>query len=382
MKMKRHLEFLLHLILWIIIVGNLNSEAQTHQWHENGYKNIGGYLQANTALWVWYTFILVFKAAFFYYNVYRLFPKHLTDPQRTDYVKPVVLHYLGFMAAELVTFWVLFFIFSVIIPQGIWQPILDMDFVEAVFFPYTFLLLLSYGYWAARQWLLTRGEHRQLQKTSVELALLKTQINPHFLFNTLNNLYAMAIEKNAVELADSIAQLTHMMRYTLYESNTEVVELTREIAYVESYIKLQRLRFTDDQEVPIHFTVEGDPRQVHIAPMLLINFVENAFKHGVSLKQESFINVRVTVLDSQLRFLVENTIHRRDAKEQLEPSGLGLEHARKLLDLQSRPLHPAPVRNRKYLPHGTHHSAQKENGAGGDAGVRAEGHFDFRRRLD
>jgi two-component system, LytTR family, sensor kinase len=112
------------------------------------------------------------------------------------------------------------------------------------------------------------------------------------------------------------------------------VELAREIAYVESYIKLQRLRFSDDQEVPIHFTVEGDPRQVHIAPMLLINFVENAFKHGVSLKQESFINVRVTVLDSQLRFLVENTIHRRDAKEQLEPGGLGLEHARKLLDLQ------------------------------------------------
>jgi two-component system LytT family sensor kinase len=313
MKMKRHLEFLLHLVFWIFLVGNLNDEAQSHQWHENGYKNIGDYLQANTALWVWYTFIIVFKAAFFYYNVYRLFPRHLAGSEQTDYVKPVVLHYLGFMAAELVTFWVLFFIFS----MASWDdrdPILDMDFFSAVFFPYTFLLLLSYGYWAARQWLLTRGEHRQLQKTSVELALLKTQINPHFLFNTLNNLYSMAIEKNASELADSIAQLTQMMRYTLYDSNTEVVELTREIAYVENYIKLQRLRFSDDQEVPIHFTVEGDPRQVHIAPMLLINFVENAFKHGVSLKQESFINVRVTVLDSQLRFLVENTIRSQQLK--------------------------------------------------------------------
>lgn len=127
MKMKRHLEFLLHLIVWIIIVGNLNGEAQSHQWHENGYKNIGGYLQANMALWVWYTFIIVFKAAFFYYNVYWLFPKYLTDSQRTDYVKPVLLHYLGFMAAELVTFWVLFFIFSVASPHHL-APILDMDF--------------------------------------------------------------------------------------------------------------------------------------------------------------------------------------------------------------------------------------------------------------
>lgn len=331
--MNRNYEFLLHFIAWFILLANLSLLADPHPNFPIVYQNIGGYVQAKTGLWVWYIFITVYKAAFFYYNVYRLFPRLTVSRGQTDYMKPVVLHFIGFMVAELVTFWLIFFIFSLVSYEDR-GPILEIDYFIALFFPYTLLLLFSYGYWAARQWLLTRGEHRQLQKTSVELALLKAQINPHFLFNTLNNLYAMAIEKNASELADSIAQLTHLMRYTLYESNKEFVELTREIAYVKNYIKLQRLRFSDDEEVPIRFTVEGDPRNVHISPMLLINFVENAFKHGVSLKQESFINVRVTVLDGQLRFTVENTIHRRSAHERLEPNGLGLEHARKLLDLQ------------------------------------------------
>jgi LytS/YehU family sensor histidine kinase len=202
------------------------------------------------------------------------------------------------------------------------------------FIPFLAVLGASYIYWAARQWVLNKNEFEKMGKTTAELALLKNQVNPHFLFNTLNNLFSMAIERKADDLAESISQLTHLMRYSIYESRTEYVELHREIEYIENYIKLQKLRFSADDAVSIRFNVLGDAQSVRIAPMLLINFVENAFKHGVSLKQPSVISISLSTTEDQIAFTVENTIFRQNKDAHVAHAGFGLEHTRKLLEMQ------------------------------------------------
>jgi LytS/YehU family sensor histidine kinase len=124
------------------------------------------------------------------------------------------------------------------------------------------------------------------------------------------------------------------MRYSIYDSQVQYIELHREVEYLENYIKLQKLRFTTEDTVSIRFNVFGDTQSVRIAPMLLINFVENAFKHGVSLKQPSLINISLTTTDDQIAFSVENSIHRQNKENTLQHAGFGLEHTKKLLEMQ------------------------------------------------
>ena len=122
-----------------------------------------------------------------------------------------------------------------------------------------------------------RNEALQNEKNAIELAYLKSQLNPHFLFNSMNNLYGLALTEPA-RTPDAILKLSELMRYMLYESNETHVALTQEINYLNSYIALEKLRY--EGEVHVNFTVDGLVNGQRIAPLLLISFVENAFKHG------------------------------------------------------------------------------------------------------
>jgi two-component system, LytTR family, sensor kinase len=115
---------------------------------------------------------------------------------------------------------------------------------------------------------------KQLQ---TELALLKAQINPHFLFNTLNNLYAMALRQEDPSTAQGIAKLSHLMRYVIYDSDVDRIELGREVEQIRSFIELQKLRFAEEDRIRIDFDTGGELEKCVIAPMLLLPFVENAF---------------------------------------------------------------------------------------------------------
>ncbi|MGB3531083.1 MAG: histidine kinase, partial [Saprospiraceae bacterium] len=117
------------------------------------------------------------------------------------------------------------------------------------------------------------------EKLVAELKFLKNQINPHFLFNTLNNLYALAYS-NSPQTTEVISRLSQMMRYMVYDSNYDQVPLEKEIEYMRNYISLEKLRLND--QIPIEFEVTGDPENKQIAPLLLIPFLENSFKHGIS----------------------------------------------------------------------------------------------------
>jgi two-component system, LytTR family, sensor kinase len=192
---------------------------------------------------------------------------------------------------------------------------------------------LSVAYFFLKEW--TRNEliRNQLEANqySTEIKFLKSQINPHFLFNTLNNLFSMAQEKGNDELADGISKLSGMMRYMIYESNEETVPLKKEIEYLENCILLNKLRFADD-EAKVIFNYPGQTESIFIAPMLFIPFVENAFKHGVVIGQSSQIDISISVSNKQLSFNCKNTIY-STRKMKDEKSGIGLENVRRRLDL-------------------------------------------------
>jgi len=182
---------------------------------------------------------------------------------------------------------------------------------------------------------------KQLQ---TELDLLKTQINPHFLFNTLNNLFGMAqMQKPAT--AEGIARLSHLMRYMIYDSNVDLIGLEKEIEQINRLIELQKLRFSEEDDITIDFKTKGDIGRVRIPPMLLIPFAENSFKHGISLEKPSFISIGLSVENNNLEFSVRNSIHSvKEVKEEID-SGIGLRNIRRRLELLFPETHNLIIHN-------------------------------------
>ncbi|WP_236705209.1 sensor histidine kinase, partial [Hymenobacter sp. AT01-02] len=180
----------------------------------------------------------------------------------------------------------------------------------------------------------TERAKRELENNhlSAELAFLKSQVSPHFLFNTLNNIYSLAHLKSD-DAPEAIMQLSQLMRYMLYESNAARVPLMREVEYLRNYMDLQRLRL-DPSQVDIEFTVNGALDGNLIEPMLLIPFVENAFKHGISFQHPSRIAVHLTVRADTLLFTVRNSRFPEVPTATHDPnSGIGLPNVRQRLNL-------------------------------------------------
>jgi two-component system, LytTR family, sensor kinase len=180
---------------------------------------------------------------------------------------------------------------------------------------------------------LTRSQ-AEAQHLQTEIRLLRSQVNPHFLFNTLNNLFSMAQRTGNDQLADSISKLSGMMRYMIYESNTDTVPLQREIVYLQDCIALNKLRYADG-EVAVSFSYP-DPAissVISVAPMLFVPFLENAFKHGVSIGHHSRIDMEITIGQKKLIFVCVNSDHSAVKKLDEEKGGIGLENVRRRLEL-------------------------------------------------
>jgi len=329
--MKKYIELFLHILVLFCLLIYLEERVASHEWYINGVKQIGYFVSTNNHIWFWRLGSFFMKIIFFYLAVYWLYPTYTERTKSTQFLRPLALT-LGI--CMLVEYGVFFGAFQILRLEQTGNEVLEWRYSlrDAHLIPYVIMILLSYAYYATKQWLLNKEKLKLLDKTTAELALLKNQINPHFLFNILNSLFAMAIEKEADELAESITQLTGMMRYTIYENNEKYVPLEKEVAYIENYIQLQRLRFTKN-EVPINFKLIGELKNARISPMLLINFVENAFKHGISLKKVSFVDIELMLVDNMLSFSVINTMHRQNDKAMDTPGGFGLKHTQKLLQL-------------------------------------------------
>lgn len=169
------------------------------------------------------------------------------------------------------------------------------------------------------------------ERLTAELNFLKAQVNPHFLFNTLNNLYYLAYSQSP-NTPEVIAKLSQMMRYMIYDSNYPRVPLTKEIEYMENYIDLERLRLNN--AIPINFDVQGDVSNYTITPLIFITFLENAFKHGVSNNNpEAWVKLTIIMNGKECTYTVMNSKRNSSKPEAEEKSGIGLQNVKRRLEL-------------------------------------------------
>jgi len=209
-----------------------------------------------------------------------------------------------------------------------------MDKKTVIFLSCLLVGLVSTGYKVTSDWLGLQNEKRDLEKQNLqsELKFLKSQINPHFFFNTLNNLYALTLKKS--DLAPEIVlRLSEMMRYMLYESNEKEVALDKEINYVMNYIELEKLR--QGEKFKINFNLEGEALGQKIAPLMFIPFLENSFKHGLDSHIKSgYVNINMQLHENSIELDIENS----KPEKMLMPSkpnsgGIGLENVKRRLKL-------------------------------------------------
>jgi len=176
----------------------------------------------------------------------------------------------------------------------------------------------------------TASRLRQIETNQLqaELRQLRAQIQPHFLFNTLNSIYALAL-RNDDHTADTVVKLSEFMRYTIRDAHHDRVPLTNEIDYIGNYIDLQKARLRD--AVTVDYQLDGQVRALQIAPLLLFSFIENAFKYGVNPEANSLIGIHIVIDSNQLQF---DVINNKVPISQVEPStGIGLQNARMRLQL-------------------------------------------------
>jgi hypothetical protein len=189
---------------------------------------------------------------------------------------------------------------------------------------FLFILTLSTGIRIIQRW-----QQSEKEKVNAELAFLKAQINPHFLFNTLNNIYSMAVSKNE-KTPFAIEMFSNLMRFVLFETQHDYVPLSKKIEYIDTYIELQKLRLSD--AVTVNYQKSGNPASLQIAPLIMMPFIENAFKFGVSTEVESVITIKIEILNDELNFFSGNVKNVLSEKEN-SSSRLGIKNTIKRLQL-------------------------------------------------
>ncbi|MDP4272947.1 MAG: histidine kinase [Bacteroidota bacterium] len=186
-----------------------------------------------------------------------------------------------------------------------------------------------------QEWQKSEKQKKEIEneKLTSELAFLKSQINPHFLFNVLNNIYSLA-HKKSDDTETAVLKLSQLMRYMIYESNYGLVSIDKEIECLENYIDLQKMRLSKNAQ--ISFKITGQSKGKMIEPMLLVPFVENAFKHGISYVDKMMVDISLTLEDDFLLFTVENYVADKSKAEEVyadKANGIGLQNIKRRLDL-------------------------------------------------
>lgn len=317
MKSKR--SFLVHIIFWLMtviipIIGVINSNLDTYE------------------ITVKYGYFAIINLSIFYINYTLLIPLLIQQRKRYGlYMLSIVL--IIVVMAVIKTF--LATVYSKIVlshdVSASSAPLYEElgTFAVQAIFTSGFFIVVSALLKFAIDWVGNENVQKNLvsEKREMELQFLKSQLNPHFLFNSLNNIYSLAYQKSD-KTADAILKLSEIMRYMIYESNDSWVALRKEIDYVESFIELQKLRFKDGAFVEL--TLQGEIDNQHIVPLILISFVENAFKHGVANDPEHPIRINIIANQKILHFSITNkkNTHNKD-----EMGGVGLNNVERRLQL-------------------------------------------------
>lgn len=182
-----------------------------------------------------------------------------------------------------------------------------------------------------QKWSADERKQQEMEKEQVktELALLKNRISPHFFFNTLNNIYSL-IEFDSDSARDAVHKLSKLMRYILYESDVKLISLEKEKEFLENYTKLMRIRISE--EVRVQFNTDIEDNNILIPPLLFVSFVENAFKHGISYENSSYIDMSLTQKSNNVEFSIINSVCNK-SKATDDLGGIGLSNIKKRLEL-------------------------------------------------
>ncbi len=278
-----------------------------------------------------YTGIFLLAPVFaVYINFYLLFPRFF---QKGKYVQ-----YLALLAILiLLSMGIHYFSFNVL-ADLLFKNYYIISYFDAWQIARTLIIFLGITTLAhlSQSWFELYESRARLQEVEKEKALyqlesLRAQINPHFLFNSLNSIYSLALKKSQ-QTPGVILLLSDVLRYVIYESNAECVELEKELEFIRNYIELQKLR-TNISEV-VSYRETGDSGNIRVAPLIFIVFIENAFKHGLKGDTANqFINIIFNISRERIEFISENNIGRGSHVKKEEYNGLGLENVKKRLDL-------------------------------------------------
>ena len=319
-------QFLLHLFFWII-------------WLSRTLYDILRIFGTQSAFL--FSFIYIFtQMPFVYLHLYYLVPKYLNNKKYQSYILLTV--------ASLFIYSYFNYVVLQQLPES-WIPLKMSYYINSLepfydLFEGLFAFVITYA--LKYTWFAISNENKilELEKQNLELELnvLKAQVNPHFLFNSLNNIYSLSLQKSD-KAPEVVLKLSNLMRYVLYECNTKKVALSKEVHFIYDYVDLEKIRhFKNDK---IKFELSGILPQNEIEPFLLIPFVENAFKHGLNDKPDrNWVNIFLEVKMDSLKLVVENSLNSIEPSKKLT-SGIGLQNVQKRLKILYPERHVLDISN-------------------------------------
>ncbi|MEO8713295.1 MAG: histidine kinase [Parafilimonas sp.] len=314
---KKWIIVLLHAICWIVLFSLPFLLRTSYQSEHKAPQH------DDPALLYFYFFSSAIWVILFYVSAYVFLPLIMRTKKMPQFI---AVHILSLTAIYLLH-WLYFTLFVKHMP---FKP---ANFFSYNIFPYLFILASSSAYFMLleRQRSLKLTQARETENLKTELLFLRSQVSPHFMFNVLNNMVALARKKSDL-LEPSLIKLSSLMRYMLYETDEQKVMLEKEIDYIQSYIDLQQQRFGKNVKVQTSFnniTSNGN----EIEPMLLIPFVENAFKHGTGIIENAQINIELKEDGGILQFMISNRYNDISNDSKDKDSGIGLNNVQRRLNL-------------------------------------------------
>ncbi len=313
MKLKHHI--LLHSVFWLLFLGlPITSSIITEMGHPGLFEYLFVFGLTNILnFYICFLFINknVMKSTQTLRYMWWLIPVVIVFTAIRFYAGQVLDHYYAKPDDEIVA----------------WYIDIMQYFVTTLIYTVISLLITFFVGWIKAQ---KQKDELEKQSQQAEIALLRSQINPHFLFNTLNNLYSLVYRKSD-EAPGALMKLSDILRYMLYESNTEKVFLEKEITYIKSYIELQQLRINTPNF--IKFDLKGQTEGKLIPPMLLITFIENAFKHGSKSVEAPGIIININCEGSRFFFEITSFLSENENQSKDPQKGIGMQNVKRRLEI-------------------------------------------------
>lgn len=265
---------------------------------------------------------------FTYFTVYLLIPQYIVKKKYTQFLLLFVLSLIVFYLVKTGLIYLL--VTKNVWPENSGFNAFTFDHIVEVTIGVLYVTTMGATIKLTYEWINEKRRNEELEKTQLrtELNFLKSQIQPHFFFNTLNNLYALVIKKSP-NAPDVVLKLSEIMQYILYEAKEPNINLLNEINYIQSYLDLEKLRYGD--KVRSKIIIIGNIDEIEVPPLLFLPFIENCFKHGIVNNDDIKVNIRFEITDNFLFFTVTNTFHNNN--EINVKHGIGIENVKRRLQL-------------------------------------------------